>query len=644
MTANTIIDDDLDHDSRQPQQQMEFFQALRDVDVGRILWLVNDMHVDINIRHPILGMTPLSYVSDFGYTELVRLFLRKGARVNELDTIWGQTALHVACEHGYQDIAQLLIAHGADIHATTSTGYTPLHAAALNGHESLAVFLLQYGADLRSGSAMSVYSVAHTNELALRLTQNYIIQQYRGYLQHGVSHILHHARTITVSSAVAPIHPAIDMVNMCAICALLVILLCFHLWKKSHPLPYSDIFTLVARKRTSMILEQMDHASLNAVLAVNVAVHLGRNEPLYQAACQGDLTTIRRLIEEDHGILGSAGGTNVNYKTSGTFRETALHCAVREGHTDVVAVLLDKGANIQVTDDPSGCTPLERAIRHGLYDLALFLVQRGADVRSRNKRTGATMLHEAVKSGSIRLVRFLLDHAGAAKDVNTPDGDGWTPLYVVEDVSILLSLLEHGADVNYENTLGWTPLHSAVTAGRSEVVYYLLEHGADVSAPSIQGWTALHEASEYGHRDIVQMLLRKQPSTAMVHTVDVEGTTPLHAATSRGHREVAQTLMEYGADVWMLNDYGQTSLDVSRNHGTRQWILEYHFEDTEQLNDLPDRWRLSSGVDDESKSIHRMENIYMAPKREQMTMLTKGGFGAIAVLGWWILIRTVRKK
>lgn len=71
---------------------------------------------------------------------------------------------------------------------------------------------------------------------------------------------------------------------------------------------------------------------------------------------------------------------------------------------------------------------------------------------------------------------------------------------------------------------------------------------------------------------------------------------------------------------------------------------KYHFEDTRRSDPVTNRWALSSGVDDESKSSGRMDDIRMSPKREQLTMLTNGGVGGIAVLSCWILIRAVRKR
>jgi ankyrin repeat protein len=62
-------------------------------------------------------------------------------------------------------------------------------------------------------------------------------------------------------------------------------------------------------------------------------------------------------------------------------RCTALHMAARRGNTEVIAALLDAGADIEARDSQRD-TPLRRAVNCGKVSAARLLVARGADARS----------------------------------------------------------------------------------------------------------------------------------------------------------------------------------------------------------------------------------------------------------------------
>ncbi|KAJ1479849.1 ankyrin repeat-containing domain protein, partial [Baffinella frigidus] len=143
--------------------------------------------------------------------------------------------------------------------------------------------------------------------------------------------------------------------------------------------------------------------------------------------------------------------------------DTPLHRAAHGGHQEIVKLLLDKGANLEVRTH-AAYSPLHPA-------------------------DSDTPLHHAGK-------HFALSFA------------------------IVNKLLDDGAEVNAKTNYGFTPLHRSVgpqwglQAGRGgeakawmmAVVQLLLVNGAYVHAATRLGQTAYHLASALGHAEVAALL------------------------------------------------------------------------------------------------------------------------------------------
>jgi len=103
-------------------------------------------------------------------------------------------------------------------------------------------------------------------------------------------------------------------------------------------------------------------------------------------------------------------------------------------------------------------TPLWAASHAGQTDVVALLIRHGADV---NAISGASVpLHVACAFGNIDTVRVL---ARAGGDVNRADDTGKTPLHLAvmaafDRSDVVDVLLEHGADPTRKNADGQTPL------------------------------------------------------------------------------------------------------------------------------------------------------------------------------------------
>jgi len=204
------------------------------------------------------------------------------------------------------------------------------------------------------------------------------------------------------------------------------------------------------------------------------------------------------------------GGDNVNAKDANGC--TALIRASWDGDTEIVAMLLAKGADVNAKD-AKGSTALMKASLNGHTKVVSMLLEKGADVNAKDNN-GSTALMKATLHRHTEIVRMLLEKG---VDVNVKTGYGSTALVLASwdgETEIVRMLLENGADVNAKDADGSTALIKASLNGHTKVVSMLLEKGADVNAKNNAGNTAFFLANRRvlenrpGYKEIVKLLIQ----------------------------------------------------------------------------------------------------------------------------------------
>jgi ankyrin repeat protein len=166
---------------------------------------------------------------------------------------------------------------------------------------------------------------------------------------------------------------------------------------------------------------------------------------------------------------------------------TALFQASQKGHTDVVKVLTEANANVDLGDIDDTSTPLFMAVQNGHTDVVKMLVRAHADVNQARATDGSTPLFMAAQDGYIDIVEVLLaahadvnkarttdaqrGNAGAAPGSPRLVEEGATPLHVAAQnshVDVIKMLLAAGADRNKASEKGWTPFKAAKRWGSKE--------------------------------------------------------------------------------------------------------------------------------------------------------------------------------
>ncbi|KAF8133575.1 ankyrin repeat-containing domain protein [Mycena galopus ATCC 62051] len=221
------------------------------------------------------------------------------------------------------------------------------------------------------------------------------------------------------------------------------------------------------------------------------------------------------------------------------------------GHTEIVSMLLKKGANINAAEEYHG-SPLQAAAIQGHTETVTFLLKNGADANAAEGEFGST-LGIAAAEGLKEIVEILLINGA---DINAAEGEYGSPLQaaaVEGHAEIVHILLKNGADVNAAGGFYGSPLQAAPAQGETEIVDILLKNSADVNVVGRQhiflkndAKSTLGIAAARGHKEIVDILLK---NGANVNVAGGEYESPLQAAAAHGHTEIVDILLKNGADI-----------------------------------------------------------------------------------------------
>ena len=426
-----------------------------------------------------LGYTRLHQATLKGDFKRIRELLRNGADPNETSTS-GDSALSFAIRSNSGSdrvaLAKILIAAGAHPNYPDHNGHMPLHWAVLRQDIRSITFLLEHGADVHSRS-------------------------YQGTPLHIALECLSIDQTVDEHGNLVAESPEAH-------------------WER--------------HKRVAKLLLAAG-ANLDAL-----RYYMGPQRPIdsfYMRTRREDMLELRQAFRPVEPQLSLYPGEDINAPRNRNW--SRLHYAAMDGHIDIIRALLKLGAEVDISKEGRGRTPLARAAN---ASVAKLLLDAGADPNHVGSSRLTPLIRHSSK-GNEEIVRLLLEHGAR---INVADTQNMSPIHYAasgKHPGVLRILLDNGARFEGRRTNGETPLIMASAAYDSRCAELLLSYGADVNSADHKGYTPLHKAVlNEGYYSTMKVILSYGPDPSATNE---DGKTPRDIAQERGYTKQLEALLAY---------------------------------------------------------------------------------------------------
>ncbi len=520
--------------------------------------LLQHKKIDVNMPN-VFGVTPLIIAADRGYSEILKLLL-KHPKI-DVNAKWeeGETALLRSVWQGLDKSVELLLKHPQIDVNLDKKGFTPLMFAATKGYDRIVELLLKHPKIKVNHNNNEKYCTALVCSAALGYDK--IVEQL----------LTRPEIRVNVES--------IDGVT--------------------------ELICAAANGHDKVVELLLKHPKTD----VNVKSRYGATALIY-AVARGQNKIVKRLLKhpqiEVNTKISSSSCLEIWSKDTAlplavlkfSDQDTALSLAVKDGHKEIVTMLL-KHPDIDV--NATYFTPLTRAIQRDDEDMVRLLLKHPKiKVKEHNMMSP---LFTAVVNGREEIVKLLL---------------------------------KKGADINEKTLQSTTPLIASVLFGQPRITNLLLNQpNIDVNARNYEGKTALDIAEEFGYKKIVKLFHAKlkpqrqqiDPFRAKVeHTpskkinkeflnavscgnidkinlfldeenpdgtivVDINarnknGDTALIIASENGNLNAVRTLLSYDADLSLKGANGDNALIRAAQKGNFDVVEEllYRKENINSIN------------------------------------------------------------
>ncbi|PGH13486.1 hypothetical protein AJ79_03616 [Helicocarpus griseus UAMH5409] len=453
--------------------------------------------------------SPLYYMALCGAANVVELLLDDGAEVDYTrDNAKYGTPLQAASTFGYLQVVKQLLSRGADVNLVSGSHGTALNAAMSYGHVDVAQFLLDSGADINLSQERTLQLAAARGshrivELLLRKGRN---PNSRDYLSNTalskacvyghekvVDLLLKAGADVNAKSGLDDSFPLQDAAS------------------KGH----MGIFKKVLAKGANPNLKGGTWVS-----ALHVACRIGELSMVEELLANGALiditgpageTTLQAALDrgrESVAFLLLDKGANPRWE--GGSHGNILQAAAFGGVLSVVKFLIDNGVDVNILGGKYG-SALQAASMRGYVEVVKFPIDRGAHVNFQGGYYGTTLLAASSK-GHVNVAQVLLSHGAKIDAIVGKYGTAMQEAAAHGYYRVVRLLLENGTDINC--TIGHRGLVLVIAArrGNTEVIQVMLKWASDTNAQLDGVSDALGAAEKFGRkfrRDEIVKLLKQ---------------------------------------------------------------------------------------------------------------------------------------
>lgn len=325
------------------------------------------------------GLTPLHVAAFYGYPLIIELLLEYGSDINALDN-FSRTPAHYAALRGQQN-ALLFLLHNKALMIGDNEGNSPLHLCCSNGHDACVKALLYFMEFSDSKLNINVQNNQGDTPLHLSFKWGYF-SIVKILIEQDGDPLVCNRRGKT-----------------CFDCA--------------HNSKMVEIFSTYKKNN----IERVRRSSVEITSQQNI---IGK---IITAISDGDIRLVQHYL-------------TIDYENKTVHKFVNVNCYNYKGYT-----------------------PLHVAAISGQIDIVKMLIEYGADVNLLTTSEQYTALHLAVQNKLSEIVDILLDSKKC--DINKPDCCGNSVLHYacsVGDVYIISNLLKHGADLGLINKKFISPL------------------------------------------------------------------------------------------------------------------------------------------------------------------------------------------